>query len=712
MFGNEFDNQTESETEQSQHHISTQNPVRFSTSDLPSSTPSTGDSIFAAIEAGLKYIENNDNKVGSLLDDRLKDTSYQLKGHPNTSDRTTIAISTTTESELSFLDLLLGVDEDEEKTVGANNTGSTNSLTNQFLSIDRINQPKTTEYDLEQRKTISGETIPADTNPDTQGYTLADIIQTSNVQSTETISFEDVNSTFGSTTQYESTTSLEDINSTANDNILKTNTLISTTETFDLLTSTSEGTTEGAPSTSTFLEDMNSNFQTDNSKAETTSTTVSKTTQDLRKDETIAIELTTASSTTTKILPTTTTEATSTNSFDQDLQELLSHSSRPKPNKTNSNRPKRPLRPQIRIPESTDNSRQNATIHIKATTENIFSALFGGISNIFSDTNTTSGNINRYKIRVNNDTNGSINRWPAPFSKITTTTEAPTLNDVSRNITSSSPEPTIPTSTTPALIVINSNPSILESDLNYDYGEPTLPPSLPNLNIIPFLPTDAVKTNRNHESFGFVHTNSTSSFPTSLSQHLFDPSYSIHSIPTYPKSSSNTDDLTKESKSSSDQNEYELFQVGAQMTGESPDRVYHLPAGEDGYHPHSYPSITEPNFDVNDNREALFPNFSKYGNNKYHQYGPYASSEHRNNDYDSKATSDSDADAAAYGIVTGYEPFESGEYSPDNHGLGVEFKTSNPLYEDNRNNQFSPPSETEGKIIYFKYVRIGYRSNY
>lgn len=42
-------------------------------------------------------------------------------------------------------------------------------------------------------------------------------------------------------------------------------------------------------------------------------------------------------------------------------------------------------------------------------------------------------------------------------------------------------------------LVIDSNPSILETDLNYDYSEPTLPPSLPNLKIIPFLPTDAVK---------------------------------------------------------------------------------------------------------------------------------------------------------------------------------------------------------------------------
>ncbi|XP_055548208.1 uncharacterized protein LOC129731873 [Wyeomyia smithii] len=41
----------------------------------------------------------------------------------------------------------------------------------------------------------------------------------------------------------------------------------------------------------------------------------------------------------------------------------------------------------------------------------------------------------------------------------------------------------------------SSIPSILESDINLDYGEATLPPSLPNLKIIPFLPADAVKKN-------------------------------------------------------------------------------------------------------------------------------------------------------------------------------------------------------------------------
>uniref|UniRef100_A0A182K7V3 VWFC domain-containing protein n=1 Tax=Anopheles christyi TaxID=43041 RepID=A0A182K7V3_9DIPT len=42
---------------------------------------------------------------------------------------------------------------------------------------------------------------------------------------------------------------------------------------------------------------------------------------------------------------------------------------------------------------------------------------------------------------------------------------------------------------------VSNIPSILESDIGLDYDEPTLPPSLPNLKIIPFLPADAVKKN-------------------------------------------------------------------------------------------------------------------------------------------------------------------------------------------------------------------------
>lgn len=72
------------------------------------------------------------------------------------------------------------------------------------------------------------------------------------------------------------------------------------------------------------------------------------------------------------------------------------------------------------------------------------------------------------------------------------TTEMPKTKQTS--ILTTSEHKSKPTTiTTPKFVEVNSNPSILETDMNYDYSELTLPPSLPNLKIIPFLPTDAVQ---------------------------------------------------------------------------------------------------------------------------------------------------------------------------------------------------------------------------
>lgn len=52
-------------------------------------------------------------------------------------------------------------------------------------------------------------------------------------------------------------------------------------------------------------------------------------------------------------------------------------------------------------------------------------------------------------------------------------------------------------------------PSLTDSDYHFDYIEPTLPPSLPNLKIIPFLPADAVKHDRK-TPYAFYGINMTS----------------------------------------------------------------------------------------------------------------------------------------------------------------------------------------------------------
>lgn len=96
---------------------------------------------------------------------------------------------------------------------------------------------------------------------------------------------------------------------------------------------------------------------------------------------------------------------------------------------------------------------------------------------------------------------------------VRTTTKA-TTTSTPKKVTTISLKPltTQATPTTTALpritaVQINSNPSILEADINYDYSEPTLPPSLPNLRIIPFLPTDAVKKGEAQKNDGFKSNN-------------------------------------------------------------------------------------------------------------------------------------------------------------------------------------------------------------
>ncbi|BFF96087.1 mucin-2 [Drosophila madeirensis] len=79
----------------------------------------------------------------------------------------------------------------------------------------------------------------------------------------------------------------------------------------------------------------------------------------------------------------------------------------------------------------------------------------------------------------------------------TTTTTIPTTTMRTNNKSKSKPKikapPTYTTSTSKPL-EIKTNPTILEAEPMDSNGEPTLPPSLPNLKIIPFLPTDAVET--------------------------------------------------------------------------------------------------------------------------------------------------------------------------------------------------------------------------
>ncbi|XP_064541814.1 mucin-5AC [Drosophila montana] len=103
---------------------------------------------------------------------------------------------------------------------------------------------------------------------------------------------------------------------------------------------------------------------------------------------------------------------------------------------------------------------------------------------------------------------------PKTTRRTTTTTSQPTTTTSSTTTTTTTPKPKtaalkttfrppikhkqppyiITSTTTTVPLIIKTNPSILEAEPldDGDSTAPTLPPSLPNLKIIPFLPTDAV----------------------------------------------------------------------------------------------------------------------------------------------------------------------------------------------------------------------------
>lgn len=90
---------------------------------------------------------------------------------------------------------------------------------------------------------------------------------------------------------------------------------------------------------------------------------------------------------------------------------------------------------------------------------------------------------------------------PSPTTRTTSTTEKNVVQGVYKNQypTTESQTEQVPLLTPIPLAIpplTKPNLSSLDTDYHYDYSEPTLPPSLPNLKIIPFLPTDAVKNDR------------------------------------------------------------------------------------------------------------------------------------------------------------------------------------------------------------------------
>uniref|UniRef100_A0A1I8PV98 VWFC domain-containing protein n=1 Tax=Stomoxys calcitrans TaxID=35570 RepID=A0A1I8PV98_STOCA len=90
---------------------------------------------------------------------------------------------------------------------------------------------------------------------------------------------------------------------------------------------------------------------------------------------------------------------------------------------------------------------------------------------------------------------------------VTTSSTSPPISSTTSSSTSSAAAHLTPLlSTTIKPLVIKTNPTILEAEPLDSSAGHTLPPSLPNLKIIPFLPTDAVKADHSKPpSYEFYH---------------------------------------------------------------------------------------------------------------------------------------------------------------------------------------------------------------
>lgn len=616
---------------------------------------SASDSIFAAIEAGLKYIESNDQKVGTLLDGAAKNNVTAVRNstvRPRPSGQPHL-VASTTEKELSFLDMLLGEDEEDEIPVSDLRKPQTKPSTERIVSSTEKMQDRISTGDYDETTVII--TRYASEQPSTS-------------RTNEDSSTTEENDLLSTTYHYTDSTGV-----------------ISTITDGSLLDSTSTQTTDTEYSTTDDVENV-SEIGTSTTNDITTNSIASK--HDSTDSSTVPVTDSINESTLREnVVPTNAgseiavTSSAAIRSTTERIADLKQNS--PPPNRV-SNKTSTSVTSSISVKPSV----QNVTA-LKTTTENIFSALFDGISSMFNEHNGTATGLNKlYKIRVNTDRNAT-HRTPqkgTPRPAATHRVRNATATTPVTHSTKSHPTPIPLThSSTQAQLVFNSNPSILESDLSYDYGEPTLPPSLPNLKIIPFLPTDAVKTNRNHPNYGYYDTIPPAEPPAPTK---FEDSYSFPGE-SQPVLSMEQLNPSKESKLSLDSNEFELFHVGAQMSGaHSP-----LSSDSDEYVRHSYPAITESIYDLNDltrfdteTQKKLYPAFTKLGSGSKYPFDADLGVQ-------SKKTTVAESGGNGYDIVTGYEKFVTA-YPEKLLGFGATSTGNSAMF---GHDQFSPPSETEGE---------------
>lgn len=260
-------------------------------------------------------------------------------------------------------------------------------------------------------------------------------------------------------------------------------------------------------------------------------------------------------------------------------------------------------------------------------------------------------------------------------------------------------------------IVISSNPSILETDINYDYDEPTLPPSLPNLKIIPFLPTDAVKNDRNQFTYDYHKSiyQTTVKYPILTENYPLVPDYAIdsqiHGVADYHGYGVDETDYPSTIDKST------FYKLKGEF-GSNADNDAEIDRNFYNHHSGSYPTFTE-------NYDSLKSNM--FGP---HQFGTFANDDRdpeKINDYplfDEKYDS-TEFDYDSFGSFVISTAKQHGNIMPigGEHGsTSIDKKVYtkigfNPSKEDLQyplevKNKFLPPNKTEGKFDYFFFVNF------
>ncbi|XP_037913272.1 uncharacterized protein LOC119652951 [Hermetia illucens] len=452
--------------------------VAFSSNGIKTSTEKT---FFDAIREGLEYIDNSESTVADVL--------KQL----NIINDTTTSTSTST-TETALLDKL---DQEEDEDLGLFDI-----LLGKTKEKDSEKSNSTEDYDEEGN--ADGEEVNSTEVTDTGNDKSGDNLLEKQVNNPEVITNKDT----GNNTEEQKVEGGTKMEVTEDDLVDEDKVTVSIMSITD-----DDPTTDNPPSTIEYANEESDEYLYSTTAEEEDSTEfVDEEDNDVHEEE--------------QIVTTTEPNTTEASSIQQDEQHTSTEviASTEVESKNNGLDIRASTLPSIgnateeemntELPPSTSALNND---HKDQTTEtnggDFFSALFNGLTKILEPTNNKTvsvGIVNKTNNDANDENVDAISE-STPNGKSTSSTESSiTVSPPVMEVTTEKPIPVSPPSIniltpmpTERTVIIKTNPSILEADYNFDYSEPTLPPSLPNLKIIPFLPTDAVKNDRKQMNYDY-----------------------------------------------------------------------------------------------------------------------------------------------------------------------------------------------------------------